>query len=301
MRLYLSGIMLVVFIASQANAANPKDIKLIESITKNVKELCQAPSSRGKFMDFQIKGGGEVQVKLLKLLGSPRASAKATFDKGEWEGVQKVLQSQQAYDNANYRQCAEKLTPLFLKKFANRYITAKSNGNNQNSPSDNKFKRQDTDEQNKQPASIPPLSQVMINSPGSIQANNSNLYVQVSPPRRLTKEAKALFITYLKANPKGKVKIYLAAHGSEPSDFATDILDALKESGWDAYISSEIPIIPTTAKGIGLIINKEQAVPFSPIYHLQQAFDRINSKALAEIDNKIPKDEITLAIGNKPE
>jgi hypothetical protein len=94
--------------------ANAEKSSISDKITKNIKEICLAPSDKGKYWDTRLKAGGETNVKL-RFLG--KASAEASFNAGEWEGVQKVLQSQQAHDNANYRDCVKKLTPLFLEKF----------------------------------------------------------------------------------------------------------------------------------------------------------------------------------------
>jgi hypothetical protein len=52
----------------------------------------------------------------LKLAGKANVGGRLNFSRKEWEGVQRVLQTQQQSDNENYRQCAEQLTPEFLKK-----------------------------------------------------------------------------------------------------------------------------------------------------------------------------------------
>lgn len=285
--------------AAPSNAVADK-IKEMESIKKNVMELCQAPSDKGKFMDVKVSGGGEASVKLLKILGNTKLSTKATFDKGEWEGVQRVLQSQQAFDNETYRRCVEKLTPLFVKKFVKASPQNEKTVNKNFAPkttNDNKTVTGNTNIKQDVPTAH---SQTMINSPGAIQAINSNVYVRKSVNRRLNNEQRDIFVQYLKNNPKGSVRIYLFAHGSEPSDYADDLLAALKESGWNASKSSVIPAIPTTAKGIGILFNQE-LTKSDEAYYLQQAFDKIQVKALAEIDNSRPKDLIVLAIFNNPE
>lgn len=103
---------IVVFIAGLSYAS---ESSLMEQATLNVKEVCQAPSDSGKYWDVKLEGGGDAKVKLK--LADMGVSGQAEFSKGEWQGVQRVLQEQQAYDSANYRECVKKLTPLFLEKF----------------------------------------------------------------------------------------------------------------------------------------------------------------------------------------
>lgn len=103
---------IVVFITGLSYAS---ESSLMEQVTLNVKEVCQAPSDSGKYWDVKLEGGGDAKVKLK--LADMGVSGQAEFSKGEWQGVQRVLQEQQAYDSANYRECVKKLTPLFLEKF----------------------------------------------------------------------------------------------------------------------------------------------------------------------------------------
>lgn len=103
--------------------ANAGNISLSDRITKNIRDICLAPCDKGKYWETNIKAGGETNVKL-KLVG--KASAEASFGIGEWEGVQKVLQTHQAYDNESYRNCVKQLTPLFVRKFVHTKQPAKS-------------------------------------------------------------------------------------------------------------------------------------------------------------------------------
>jgi hypothetical protein len=88
----------------------------IDTITQNVKSVCESPSQAGKY--WNVTTTGKVDAKGSIRLASIGVNGEATFTKGEWEGVQQVLKEQQSADNANYRDCAVKLTPLFLEKFA---------------------------------------------------------------------------------------------------------------------------------------------------------------------------------------
>lgn len=91
------------------------DTSILDKITKNIKDVCQSPDSRSSYWDVSAKAGGGTN-KLVKLVGIG-VNAEASFSKKEWDGVQKVLKTDQAKDNENYRKCVSTLTPLFLNKF----------------------------------------------------------------------------------------------------------------------------------------------------------------------------------------
>lgn len=84
-------------------------------IVKNVKEVCLTPSEQGKFWNVTATGGAKADGSI-KLIAAG-INGQATFTKGEWDGVQQVLKEHQATENADYRDCVEKLTPLFIGKF----------------------------------------------------------------------------------------------------------------------------------------------------------------------------------------
>ena len=91
---------------------------IMDQITRNIREVCQAPSNSGNYWEVKLSGDGAAKVRL-KLVDIGM-STQAQFSQGEWQGVQQVLREQQAQENASYRVCAEKLTPIFLEKFAHR-------------------------------------------------------------------------------------------------------------------------------------------------------------------------------------
>jgi hypothetical protein len=122
MRLVIVILVSVIFIHSTIALAD--EISIMDKITKNIKDVCQSPDSKSKYWDVSVKAGGSTN-KIVKLIGIG-VTAEAIFNKKEWEGVQKVLRSDQAKDNINYRECVSKLTPLFINKFA----TAKSHQKN---------------------------------------------------------------------------------------------------------------------------------------------------------------------------
>jgi len=86
-----------------------------DRIVQNIKSVCLSPSESGKYWDVSVTGkvNGEATVRLINI----GVNGEANFSKGEWDSVQHVLKEQRAGDNANYRDCVTKITPLFLKKF----------------------------------------------------------------------------------------------------------------------------------------------------------------------------------------
>ena len=87
-----------------------------DQVVENVRAVCQSPSQQGKYWNVEGKGDAGANA-LIRLIGVS-INGEASFTKGEWEGVQQVLKSDQYKDNARYWDCIEKLTPLFLEKFA---------------------------------------------------------------------------------------------------------------------------------------------------------------------------------------
>ena len=86
---------------------------VLDEVTKSVNSVCLAPGSEGQKWDVQVLATGDVKVGL-KFAGKVAADAKVALTKSEWDGVQQVLREHQQMDNASYRDCAEKITPLFL-------------------------------------------------------------------------------------------------------------------------------------------------------------------------------------------
>jgi hypothetical protein len=104
----------------------------IDTITQNVKSVCESPAQAGKY--WNVTATGKADAKGSIRLASIGVNGEATFTKGEWAGVQQVLKEQQSADNANYRECAVKLMPLFLAKFAASAPEAKATATNQHKP-----------------------------------------------------------------------------------------------------------------------------------------------------------------------
>lgn len=108
-----SSLLIIVALYALPNTTIAGSKTLMTEIKDNVKDVCQAPSNKGKYWDVTVKGSGEAKVKL-KLVSDANLSGGAVFKRGEWEGVQQGLQ---AAENADYRSCVKKLTPIFIDKF----------------------------------------------------------------------------------------------------------------------------------------------------------------------------------------
>lgn len=80
-------------------------------ITEAVRKLCGAT---GKRSEFTVKGGGSVGAsKAVSLVVDGKVSGEASFTNEEWDGVRAVQN-----DSAGYTSCVQKLTPIFIDKFA---------------------------------------------------------------------------------------------------------------------------------------------------------------------------------------
>ncbi len=106
----LLKILLVLTLSHSAHAAG------MAEIVKNVREVCLTPSEQGKYWNVSATGGAKADG-TIKLIAAG-INGQATFTKGEWDGVQQVLQKDQLDDNKRYTHCVEHLTPLFINKFA---------------------------------------------------------------------------------------------------------------------------------------------------------------------------------------
>lgn len=103
------------FLSTVVVYAQTIDAKGMKAIQEVVQEICQAPNKRGEYLRVEGEGKGSVSIGILRPLGAAGISADANFSKEEWDGVRKVLD--QNAENANYRDCVTRLTPLFLDKF----------------------------------------------------------------------------------------------------------------------------------------------------------------------------------------
>lgn len=95
--------------------ASGQESTFTKQVVDSVRSVCQAPGEQGKYWEVEATGKGDVNLRVLKTLPGVGVEGKVRFSKGEWEGVQRVLREHQARDNADYRDCAKTLTPLFLK------------------------------------------------------------------------------------------------------------------------------------------------------------------------------------------
>lgn len=90
----------------------------IKQITDNVKLLCAAPHEPGKEFNLNTEFSADGSVRI-KLIGFAGANGTISLSKSEWEGVRKVLPSEQSKENENYRECARDLAKILIDKMAN--------------------------------------------------------------------------------------------------------------------------------------------------------------------------------------
>lgn len=95
--------------------AQANDLNVLRTIQEVVQEICQAPNRRGEYVRIEGDGAAGFSIGIRKFVGVAGINANAKFTKEEWDGVRKVLD--QNTENANYRDCVTKLTPMFLEKF----------------------------------------------------------------------------------------------------------------------------------------------------------------------------------------
>jgi len=108
---YIYGLITMSMIFTQSAFAEVTSAEVV----KNIQGVCLAPGQQGERWDVKVQASGDVKVGL-KLAGRAGVDANVDFTKSQWEGVQQVLREQQQKDNANYRECAKNIAPLFINK-----------------------------------------------------------------------------------------------------------------------------------------------------------------------------------------
>lgn len=113
-------------------------------------------------------------------------------------------------------------------------------------------------------------------------------------PRNLTSEQASQLISILKSTPKGKVNVSSVLGNSEASNYASQILRILTESGWT--VSSGIGLSTITGEGLFIITpnqNDANAV------NLQNIFASVGITIKKQIDKSFPLDVVTFFVGDK--
>lgn len=121
-------------------------------------------------------------------------------------------------------------------------------------------------------------------------------------PRRLTDAGRVALVAALKqANPKGLVTVNCVLGDGEGFAFATQLDDALKAAGWPTtgvnqgvYGGGANPI------GFGIVVHSAATAP-PHAAALQQAFTTAGFPLADAEQAAIPKDNVVLLIGNKPQ
>ncbi len=135
------------------------------------------------------------------------------------------------------------------------------------------------------------------NQSGGITAHTVNVGPQA---RKLTKEQKVAFVDYLRNNPKGDIIIEVKGPDKEPNDFANELEELLKQSGWNIRGHMTSLVGNYDAKGMGLLVHSKESAP-RYINSLYRAFKRIGMDIQAEVADSRPEGSLTLAIGYVPD
>ncbi|MGH7392565.1 MAG: hypothetical protein ACREM3_24370 [Candidatus Rokuibacteriota bacterium] len=112
-RLALIAAMILACTVTSAHASGDA-AKSFQIVVDSVRASCLEPGKSGNH--WQVKGSGKGEAKVPIKVFVVGLGADVEFTREEWDGVQRVLKEDQAKDNARYRDCVEKLTPLFLQK-----------------------------------------------------------------------------------------------------------------------------------------------------------------------------------------
>jgi hypothetical protein len=110
----IMGLVLGLALSSNAVADN------LEVMTKNVRAVCQLPAQQAKYWQVTKMANGNNRLLLLEI------NAEAMFTHAEWVAVQQVLKIQQRRKNKDFGDCTQKLTPVFLNKFADAITVPKT-------------------------------------------------------------------------------------------------------------------------------------------------------------------------------
>ncbi len=90
-----------------ANSVHADGLDVLRSITEAVKELCVAPDRVGKYAEVRASGDGSAQLRIAGVKGNIALNAH------EWSGIKDIARERQPT-----RDCAERILPLLLEKFA---------------------------------------------------------------------------------------------------------------------------------------------------------------------------------------
>lgn len=93
----------------------------LDNAVENIQALCGL-AKQGKYSQIQSKA--QIQADGSVKLASVSGKGEISFSKGDWDGVNQVLQAHQAGDNENYRACVANALPYFKSKVVTTKPTA---------------------------------------------------------------------------------------------------------------------------------------------------------------------------------
>lgn len=89
----------------------------IDELVSAVQALCKYGADGGQRDRFEITCDANADVRILKIIGKAGAGGEVKFTHEEWSGIPQVSEGKQAEDNASYRTCVAKITPIVLERF----------------------------------------------------------------------------------------------------------------------------------------------------------------------------------------
>lgn len=113
-------------------------------------------------------------------------------------------------------------------------------------------------------------------------------------PRILTPEQRTRLLEILATQPPSKIELNFVTNNVESEDFARQIGDVLKQSGWTVQINGAIGF---TTKGIVIMLSEQKNFSASA---LQQGLNAIGFPAPAELNPTLAKGELLSFVGVKP-
>jgi len=131
------------------------------------------------------------------------------------------------------------------------------------------------------------------------QAERQSRIEDAVAPRVIEGEQRTALVNTLKVGAKGDVGIVSVAGDRESLDFAHQIQQILKDSGWCVCSFTPTPFSP--ANPVGLLMRvKEKGVEPPRAISVQRAFESVGIEVSTEEDPGLAEDALVLVVGVKP-
>ena len=116
-------------------------------------------------------------------------------------------------------------------------------------------------------------------------------------PRQITPDEESAILSFLRANPKGKVAISFISQDAETAKYFSKIATVLKTSGWEI---STIGVMGLTRSGISISVKDENSEASKSASIIQAAFKSAGIVLPGYLDPNLKESEISLFVGFKP-